>query len=74
MIGSVVIGVIVFCCVLYLTYEALAWRRCANEWRKIAGLTAILAAELIELHDPDHDEVSVETREELRKIREGVIV
>jgi hypothetical protein len=64
---------IVLACALYLAYEALAWRRCASEWRQIARVTAILADELIELHDPDHDAVSVEIREELRKIREGAI-
>lgn len=58
----------------HLAYEAIAWRRCANEWRRIARATAAIADELIETHDPDHDEVSVEAREQLRKVREGVIV
>lgn len=57
----------------YQRKEAREWRKIALEWREVARLTAIIADELIETHDPDHDEVSAQAREQLRRVREGVI-
>lgn len=53
--------------------DARDWRNIALKWQQVARLTAIIADELIETHDPDHDEVSAQAREQLRRVRGGVI-